>query len=101
MQHNHDNNVMVALLDEIVNHTLPRIQGIKSKLVNGDSLLDSELSFFHETLGMINSCDRDYPQDPDCEEIFKRLAHMLGEVIELAHQNARNGFPGNLKVELS
>jgi len=88
---NHHNTqlVVTVMLDDLVQQSLPRILSIRHKLENGCVLSPSELEFFSDMLHRINICQRQSPEDHDCQVIFATVAHLLYKVISLAMENER------------
>lgn len=88
MLQEHSENLMVVIMKDIVQQSLPRILSIRCKLEKGDILKGSELEFLTELLGKINHCQQDNKFfDAHCMVIFTTVAHLLSEVIGLALTN--------------
>jgi len=82
----HDKNMrlMVVMLEELVQHSLPRLFSIQRKMEVGYVLLGSELDFISDTLKTVSKCYNDFNQDKDCVLIFTGVASLLTEVVEQA-----------------
>ncbi len=89
MNHHSTEFVVTVMLDDLVQQSLPRILSIRHKLEDGCVLSPSELEFFSDMLSRINVCQRQSPEDHDCQIIFATVAHLLYEVINLAMENER------------
>lgn len=87
MQQQANEQIMVVMLQNLVQHTLPRTFAIRHKLEKGEKLVGSELEFFVEMLGIVNRCQRDYKDDAQCMVIFSTVAHLLHKVSDMALKN--------------
>jgi len=80
-------HLMVVVLDNLVQHSLPRIFAIRQKLERGEVLLSSEIDFFVAMLDRVKHCQREFLHDPQCIVIFSTVAHLLFKVADLALKN--------------
>ena len=87
MQHSHSDQVMVVVLRDLVQQSIPRIISIRHKLKQGEVLVGSEVDFFLHLLHRLSHCYQNYAHDRECVTIFSCIAHMLYKVINLAHEN--------------
>ncbi len=76
--------LMVVMLDNLVQLSLPRIFAIHQKLKRGEVLLNSEIEFFVEMLDRVKHCQRVFLYDAQCRVIFTTVAHLLFKVADLA-----------------
>ncbi|MBC8212191.1 MAG: hypothetical protein H8E21_14105 [Gammaproteobacteria bacterium] len=84
--------LMVVMLENLVQHTLPRIYAIREKLEQGHVLLKTELNFMLESLQTVSQCYSRFQQDIQCMVIFSSVAELLSEVIEMAFNNEQDKF---------
>jgi hypothetical protein len=82
--------LMVVMLENLVQHTLPRIYAIREKLEQGQVLLNTELNFMLETLQTVSQCYSRFHQDVQCMLIFSSVAELLSDVIERAFNNEQD-----------
>ena len=92
MQQNHTDEIMVVVLNDLVNQSIPRICAINQKLQLGEVLNESEVDFFLAMLKRLRHCYYHYADDKQCLAIYSCIAHMLYEVINLAHENEQKSF---------
>jgi len=90
MNQNIAESIMVAVLDDMVDSSLPRLLAMREKLENGELLGKSELEFCREMIEKVNICQRDNADDPECSEIFADFAHLLFTVSQLALKNEQD-----------
>lgn len=83
--------VVAAMLNDLVQQALPRVFAIRHKLDEGCVLTPFELEFFSEMLGHVNQCQRQAPEDHECQVIFTTVAHLLFGVINQAMENEKKG----------
>lgn len=79
--------LMVVMLQDLVQQSLPRTFAIRHKLERGEVLLGSEIEFFEEMLEKFKLCERQYIKDDECRVVFKTVAHLLNQVAEMAMKN--------------
>lgn len=79
--------LMIVMLDNLVQHSLPRTFAIRQKLERGEVLLSSEIDFFLEMLERVKRCQREFLYDAQCKVIFTTVAHLLFKVADLALKN--------------
>ena len=79
--------LMIVMLDNLVQHSLPRTFAIRQKLERGEVLLSSEIEFFLEMLERVKRCQREFLYDAQCKVIFTTVAHLLFKVADLALKN--------------
>ncbi len=79
--------LMIVMLQDLVQQSLPRTFAIRQKLERGEVLLGSEMEFFVEMLDRFRRCERDFMHDAQCKVIFTTVAHLLYEVANMAMQN--------------
>ena len=96
MQQDVTDKMLVVLLDDMIQHTLPRIHAIDNQLQQGDVLSETEISFFKHQLKTIEHCYHHYNHDRQCQVIFSSLAHLFYRVI---HQALRNQKQQAVSVE--
>lgn len=87
MQQKHTEEIMVVVLNDLVKQSIPRICAINQKLGQGEVLNESEIDFFQAMLKRLRHCYHHYADDKQCLAIYSCIAHMLYEVINLAHDN--------------
>ena len=87
MQHKNSDQIMVVLLNDLVQQSIPRIAAIRQKLRQGGVLTGSEIDFFQSMLKRLSHCYQHYADDRQCLAIFSCIAHMLFKVVSLAHEN--------------
>ena len=87
MEHNHSQQIMVAILDDLVQRTIPRIKTMRSKLEQGGVLSAPEVAFCLAMLQRLSHCHRIYGHDPQCVKIFSCMTHLMSELVKLAHDN--------------
>ena len=83
-------SVIAVSLENLVQQSLPRVFAIRHKLEEGCVLSPFELEFFSEMLDRINQCQRQAPDDHECQVIFATVAHLLFNVINQAMENEKN-----------
>jgi len=89
MQHQHQEKLLVVMLDELINHSLPRILAVQQHLQRGELLSDAEIYFFSDVLNKVNQCYGAYLHDTQCKVIFSTIAHLLFKVIKKALKNEK------------
>jgi|SaaInlLV_10m_DNA_3_1039740.scaffolds.fasta_scaffold13739_2 hypothetical protein len=87
MQQPANEHLMIVMLDNLVQHSLPRTFAIRQKLERGEVLLSSEIDFFVEMLERVKHCQREFLEDAQCRVIFSTVAHLLFKVANLALEN--------------
>lgn len=87
MPHQANEQLMIVMLENLVQHSLPRIFAIRLKLERGEVLLSSEIDFFLEMLERVKRCQREFLYDAQCKVIFTTVAHLLFKVADLALKN--------------
>ena len=87
MNQQNTQSVIAVSLDNLVQQSLPRVFAIRHKLDEGCVLSPFELEFFSEMLDRINMCQRQAPDDHECQVIFATVAHLLFKVINKAMEN--------------
>ena len=87
MQQQANEQLMIVMLENLVQQSLPRTFAIRQKLERGEVLLGSEIEFFVEMLDRFKRCERDFMYDAQCEVIFKTVAHLLYKVANMAMKN--------------
>jgi hypothetical protein len=92
MQHSNNEKVMVVVLEDMVNQSIPRILSIRHKVREGGLLTHTELDFFHLMLQRLSRCYHDYAHDHQCVTIFACIAHMLYKVVNRAHENEQRAL---------
>ncbi len=97
MQHRGSQKLMVVMLNELINHSLPRILAVQQHLQRGELLTDTEIHFFSDSLDMVNRCYSAYQMDPQCKAIFTAIAHLMFKVIKLALKNEKKHAKAGLK----
>jgi CRISPR/Cas system-associated protein Csm6 len=88
----HDDSMLVVLLDDMVHHSLPRVLAIREKMKTVDVLSSSELDFFIQLVDRINECHSKYKDDEECRVIFSTLSHLVYKVIHRAYKNEQAEF---------
>ena len=84
--------LMVVMLQNLVQRSLPRTFAIRQKLERGEVLLKSEINFFVEMLERVNSCQRDFKYDAQCMAIYSTVAHLLSSVAQMALENEQSSM---------
>ena len=87
MGHDISLQLMVVMLENLVQHSIPRVYSIRKKLEQGQLILSSELNFMLDTLNTVSHCYQEFRQDMQCMLIFSGAAELLGEVIGMALKN--------------
>ena len=87
MQQMASQQLMVVMLENLVQQTLPRTFAIRQKLERGEVLLGSEIDFFMEVIEKVNHCQRNFMYDAQCQVIFTTVSHLLLKVADKALQN--------------
>ena len=92
MQQTVNEKIMVVVLEDMVNQSLPRIMAIRQKVRRGDLLTVTEIDFFAGMLKRLSRCYHDFSHDSQCLTIFACIAHMLYKVINRAHENEQKAL---------
>ena len=87
MQHDVAEKMLVVLLDDMIQHSLPRILAIEQNLKQGLVLSNAEVDFFIDVLQRVNHCHTTYSDDADCRVIFSSIAHLIFNVLKQALLN--------------
>jgi len=87
MQQVASQQLMVVMLENLVQQTLPRTFSIRQKLDRGEVLLSSEIDFFMEVIDKVNHCQRNFMYDAQCKVIFTTVSHLLLKVADMALKN--------------
>jgi hypothetical protein len=87
MNRDFEENLMVVLLNDMIQHNLPRILAIRVKMRRGEAISTRELEFMDQMLARINDCYYRFDQDAQCQAIFSTLAHLVSRVINRAYDN--------------
>ena len=93
MQPQDKHSMMIVMLRNLVQQSLPKTFAIRQKLERGEVLLSSEINFFVEMLASVNRCQREFDEDAQCMVIFSTVAHLLNRVAEMALENEENTSP--------
>jgi hypothetical protein len=88
----HDDSMLVVLLDDMVNHSLPRVLGIRKNLKQGDVLSNSDVDFLGHLIEVIMQCHRKYRTDEECRIIFSTISHLVYKVVHSAYKNEKAEF---------
>ena len=86
----HAEQIMVAVLNDMVRISIPRMLSIQHKLEKGETLSGSEIEFFSEMLNKLSRCNREYKHDNQCMSIFACIAHLLFTVVNRALENEQD-----------
>lgn len=92
MQQNITDPLLIVLLDDMVQHTLPRVFSIRNHLEQGQILINPEIYFFSDLLDQINEGLRNYHNDVKSRIIFCTIAHLVFKVIKLALKNEQANY---------
>jgi hypothetical protein len=92
MQHTQSEKIMVVVLEDMVNQSIPRILAIRQKVRHGELLTLTEVDFFHMMVRRLSRCYNDFAHDSQCMTIFACIAHMLYKVINRAHENEQKAL---------
>ena len=92
MQRDNREKVMVVVLEDMVNQSIPRILAIRRKVLNGGLLNLSELGFFTAILKRLGHCHHHYAHDSQCLTIFACISHMMYKIINRAHENEQKSL---------
>lgn len=84
MQHQDKEKLLVVMLEDIIQHMLPRILGIRRHLKHGGLLSDAEVTYLMESVHRLNDFYISYHKDPQCRVIYATIAHLLFKVIRKA-----------------
>ena len=87
MIHDHSESLMVVLLQEMIQHNLPRMLAIREKMRHGEVISTQELVFMKQVVLRINDCFDRFSDDPECRIIFSTLAHLASRVVTRAYEN--------------
>lgn len=87
MHKDHTDHIMVAVLNDLVKRSLPRMLAIRHKLETGETLEGSEVEFFVDLLTKLSRCSQDYEHDHQCMSIFGCITHLLFTVVNRALEN--------------
>lgn len=87
MQQVANQQLMVVMLENLVQQTLPRTFAIRQKLERGETLLSSEVDFFVEVIEKVKHCQRNFMYDAQCKVIFTTVSHLLLKVADMALKN--------------
>ena len=87
MQQQANEQLMVVMLENMVQQTLPRTFAIRQKLERGEILHKSEVDFFLEVIDKVNHCQRNFLYDAQCKVIFTTVSHLLLNVAHMALGN--------------
>lgn len=90
MSQDHTDQIMVAVLNDMVRKSVPRMLAIRHKLEQGETLLGPEVGFFIGLLDKLSRCSREYQHDSQCMTIFACIAHLLFTVVNLALENEQS-----------
>lgn len=82
--------LMVVVLNDLVEQSIPRIHAIHHKLIAGEVLVDQELEYCRYMLRRLGECYHRFAHDPQCVTIFSCVAHLLYQVVNLAYENEQS-----------
>lgn len=90
MHKDHTDHIMVAVLNDMVKRSLPRMLAIRHKLESGETLMGSEVEFFADLLKKLSRCNQDYKHDHQCMTILACIAHLLFILVNRALENEKS-----------
>ena len=88
----HDESMLVVLLDDMVQHSLPRILSIRKNMKTEEILSGSDLEFLLHLVDRVNECHAKYKDDADCRVIFSTISHLVYKVVHRAYKNEKAEF---------
>ncbi len=99
MQHQADEKLLVVMLDDMIDHAIPRLLCIRKHLRNGEVLADADIHFLTGVLDHLSLCYSGYHNDPQCRVIFASIAHLLFKVIKRGLKNEKRMNKHLLKLK--
>jgi uncharacterized protein (UPF0305 family) len=88
----HDESMLVVLLEDMVQHSIPRVLSIRKNMKQGEVLSNSDLEFFNQLVNRIIQCNLRYGDDKECQVIFSTISHLVYKVIHRAYKNEQIDF---------
>jgi hypothetical protein len=89
MQQQDTQKLLVVMLDDMVNHSVPRILSIRKHLDKGEVLTDADIHFLSSILKRLDLCYGTFEKDTECKVIFSTIGHMLFKVIKIGLKNEK------------
>jgi hypothetical protein len=88
----HDESMLVVPLDDMTQHSLPRILVIRKNLKSEDTLSGGDVEFLLHLVGRINECHSKYKDDAEYRVIFSTISHLVYKVVHRAYKNEKAEF---------
>ncbi len=99
MQHHGTEKLLVVMLDDMIDHSIPRLLCIRKHLLKGETLTDADIHFLTAVLERVSQCYSGYQKDPQCKIIFSAIAHLLFKVIKRGLKNQKKMNKHLLKLK--
>jgi len=89
MLHHDADKLLVVMLDDMINHSLPRLICIRKHLHAGEVLADNDIHYLSSCLDRLSGCYVSYEKDEQCRLIFSAIAHLTYKIVKRALKNEK------------
>ncbi len=89
-QSNDEDGVIVALLERLSNHRLPRALDLKARVDEGARLDDNDVAFLKRVLESAQEVKRVADRHPEYQDVVARAIHLYHEITTKALENEEN-----------
>ena len=89
MEPSKDDSLIAVLLERFKKQRLPRLLGLKEKVISGEKLNDFDIAFLEEVFKSANEIFPIADRHPEYQDLMAKAIHLHHEITEQALKNER------------